>query len=123
MTETEQIQQYLDEIFGPGKYRAEYNASRGFFAASLDPRSRPPHGHYLGLTAAHAHAALDDLHDLAMGAPITLTEAHEFFPWIGRSTLNEWARTGKIQAHRSGKVWITSRAAIEAAIKDNRQED
>jgi hypothetical protein len=62
--------------------------------------------------------AIDELHDLAMERPITLTEAHEFFPAVGRSTLNEWARMGKIQAHRSGKIWITTRAAIEAALKE-----
>ena len=123
MTETEQIQEYLNEIYGAGRYRAEYQTFKGFFAVSVDTDRRPPHAIALGPTAAHAHAALDELYDLALSRPITLTEAHEFFPWVGRSTLNEWARTGKIQAHRSGKVWITTRAAIEAAIENKQQED
>lgn len=120
MTETECIQEYLNEIYGAGRYRAEYEAFKGFFAVSTDPDRRSPHTISLGHSAAHAHATLDELHDLALSRPITLTEAHEFFPWVGRSTLNEWARAGKIQAWRSGKVWITTRAAIEAAI--NRED-
>jgi excisionase family DNA binding protein len=46
---------------------------------------------------------------------ISLTEAHEI-SGVARSTLNEWARLGKLDAWQSGRTWLTTRQALDEAI-------
>lgn len=50
---------------------------------------------------------------------ITLGQAAEFFP-LAYSTLAQAAREGRIKARRSGKVWLTTQAAIEEAIEEGK---
>jgi len=47
---------------------------------------------------------------------ITLVEAAELCE-LAYSTLAQAAREGRIQARKSGDVWLTTEAAIEEAIK------
>jgi len=51
------------------------------------------------------------------GDPITLSAAAELYP-LAYPTLAQAAREGRIQARRSGRTWLTSRTAIEHAIKE-----
>jgi len=53
------------------------------------------------------------------GQPITLIEAARIYP-LAYATLAQAAREGRIAARQSGATWITSRAAIEAAIESGR---
>jgi len=61
-----------------------------------------------------------DLGTLAeLQRPITLPEAINFYP-IAYSTLAQAAREGRIEAEQHGKIWFTTRAAIEQAIEEGK---
>lgn len=65
MTKTQELQEYCDEIYGVGFYKVEYESFKGFTAVSQLPDT-PPHAHFLGITAAHAHSHLDDMVEMAV---------------------------------------------------------
>lgn len=51
--------------------------------------------------------------------PITLAEAAALYP-VAYSTLAEAAREGRLQARQSGATWLTTRGAIERAIREGK---
>jgi len=57
--------------------------------------------------------------DEEQAQPITLAEAARIYP-LAYATLAQAAREGRIEARQSGATWITSRAAIGAAIGSGR---
>ena len=59
-TETQQLQEYVDQIYGKGFYRIEYHPFKGFDAVCISPNAQP-HVQCLGPTANHAHAHLDEM--------------------------------------------------------------
>jgi len=63
MTETEKLQEYIDQIYGKGFYRIEYHPFKGFDAVCTSPNAQP-HVQHLGPTAAHAYAHLDAMAEL-----------------------------------------------------------
>ena len=48
--------------------------------------------------------------------PITLSEAAKLYP-LAYATLAQAAREGRLETRRSGKIWLTTRTAIERAIE------
>ena len=50
---------------------------------------------------------------------ITLSQAVEAYS-LAYSTLAQAAREGRLKARRSGKIWLTTQAAIEAAIEEGK---
>ncbi len=50
---------------------------------------------------------------------ITLSEAAQLYP-LAYSTLAEAVREGRLESRRSGRVWLTTRAAIERAIAEGK---
>jgi hypothetical protein len=59
--------------------------------------------------------------DIDLDAPITLPQAARLYP-LAYSTLIQAAREGRLEAHQVPftRVWLTTRAAIEAAIAAGR---
>lgn len=117
-TETQHLQEYTDEIYGKGFYIIEYEAFKGFYAVSQRD-DIPPHSQLLGPSAAHAHAHLDEMHDLMMEQVITLAEAAEIFG-LNYQTLRSAVREERIDARQSGATWLTTRAAIKKAVSQRK---
>lgn len=114
-TETQQLQEYVDEIYGAGAYRIEYEPFVGFSAVSLRDDT-PPHSQFLGETAAHAHAHLDGIADLLRDREEGLHRLAEVVG-IPYDTLVKAAREGRLEARRSGTPWLSTRRAVEEAIE------
>jgi len=51
--------------------------------------------------------------------PVTLPEVADLYP-LAYSTLAQAVREGRLQARQAGKIWITTRAAVEEAIAEGR---
>lgn len=100
MTETQELQKYIDEIYGTEFYHVEYESFKGFHAISQGSDT-PPHSQFLGPTANHAHAHLDEIHDLMLQQIITLREASDTFD-IPYQTLRSAVREGRLDARQSG---------------------
>ena len=126
-TETEQLQEYADEIYGQGFYKVEYVAFKGFYAVSQDSNT-PPHSQFLGIASQHAHAYLDDMAELMRlrredecRASREMPEREESISALAKmtgvpyNTLAKYAREGRFPARKSGGVWLSTRSAVEAA--------
>lgn len=66
-TQTQQIQQYADQIYGQGFYKIKYQPFTGFFAVSQRDGT-PPHSQFLGASSGHANAHLDSMADIKADA-------------------------------------------------------
>lgn len=62
MTKTQELQNYIDEIYGKEAYVIRYVPLEGFYADSRT-EDGPPHSQFLGETAPHAHACMDTMGD------------------------------------------------------------
>jgi len=54
-----------------------------------------------------------------LSEPITLSEAANFQS-LAYSTLAQAAREGRIEARQHGKIWLTTRKAIERAVEEGK---
>ena len=111
MTETQELQNYIDEIYGEGFYTVEYTSFVGFHAISQSDDT-PPHSQFLGPSANHAYSHLDGLDDLMMQQVITLQEASDIFG-IPYQTLRSAVKERRLDARQSGATWLTTRAAVK----------
>lgn len=109
MTETQELQSYIDEIYGKGFYMVEYVPFKGFTAVAQAGRVS---NFFLGETALHAHSHLDELDDLMLQQIITLREASDTFD-IPYQTLHSAVKEGRLDARQSGATWLTTRAAVK----------
>ena len=66
---------------------------------------------YGGESAADIRWEYDD--------PLTLSEAATIYP-LAYATLAQAAREGRFEAEQHGKIWLTTRSAIERAIEAGR---
>lgn len=113
MSATQEIQKYLDEIYGPGVYQAEYEAFRGFYARSLTD-VQPPHSIFLGAMQGQAHAKLDELSDLMAQRVGTVAEAAHI-TGLPEQTIYSALQTGRVAGRKTGGTWLVTVGAIREA--------
>jgi len=117
MTETAKLQEYIDTIYGEDYYRVVYESFKGFYAECLSPLATP-HVQYLGPTANHAHAHLDEMKALKAASQEHSISALAELTNVGYDTLAKAAREGRIMARKSGGTWLSTVRAIEYAIEN-----
>jgi hypothetical protein len=100
---------FADTVGGDTSEACEaHEAMERLLQVDADAQERPLIG-YLSALELAAYVGLNE-------AAITLTEAHEI-SGIARSTLNEWAREGKLNAWLSGRIWLTTRQALDETVE------